>query len=233
MGQYQQQYPPTGQYQQHPPTGPYQGYPPPGQYQQPPGEYQQGQYQQQYPPAGGYQWAPPEGQVPPAGQNPWYPPPGGHQPSPRRRPWLVPVLVVGGLVLVAGVVLGVLRLVNHDGGGSGTGTTVPSAFLGTWYGTHGGSEMSLELKDGKVGDVVGATTYPGACTETVTLIEVGDGSSIRVHEAVQPGDTECTDEDITLTLQGSGSLSLRYESYAEGDPDGTVVMTRAGGGRAA
>ncbi|ONH25749.1 hypothetical protein BL253_26560 [Pseudofrankia asymbiotica] len=140
------------------------------------------------------------------------------------------MLVVGGLVVVAGVVLGVLRLVSHDGGSGGA--TVPSAFRGTWYGTHGGAEMSLELKDGKVGAVVGATTYLGACTETVTLLEVGDGSSIRVHEAAEPGDTVCTDEDITLTLQGSGRLTLHYESFAGSDPDGTVAMTRNGGGRA-
>ncbi|MDT3444336.1 MULTISPECIES: hypothetical protein [unclassified Pseudofrankia] len=231
-GEYSGQYQPTGWYQGYPQAGqnqPYQQqYQPP--YQPPYEQQNQQPYAPQYQPATGYQWAPPEGQVPPAGQNPWYQS-AGRQPSPSpRRPWLLPVLVVGGLVVVAGVVLGVLRLVGHDGG-SGE-TTVPSAFVGTWYGTVGGAEMSLDLKDGKVGDIVGATTYAGACTETVTLLEVGDDSSVRVHEAAQPGDEVCTDEDITLMLQGSGRLSLHYESHAGSDPDGTVILTRNGGGRA-
>jgi hypothetical protein len=209
-------------------TGWYQGYPQAGQsqpqqpYQQP--TYPAPQYPPAYPPPAGYQWVTPEAQPPPMGQNPWYQP-AGRQPT-RRPAWLLPVLIVVGVVVIAGVVGAVVAL---TGGSGSTKGTLPSAYAGTWFGSHDGAEMSLELRQGRVGDVIGETTYPGACVETVTLLEVGE-STVRVHEAAKPGD-DCTDEDITLTLRDPGDLQLRYESYAQGDANGTVQLTRNGGGR--
>ncbi|MBL7497337.1 hypothetical protein I6A84_02075 [Frankia sp. CNm7] len=193
---------------------------------------------------------------PPAGQDqrqhPWasqYPPAGG-QPRRARPGWLVPVLAVAGVLVLGAGIFGLVRLADDDSGptaappglsqatvtpdgqapGAGgptsdaSGSGVPDEYVGVWAGLHGDVLVILELTEGDVGDVVGSTIYDGYCVEEVTLLSV-DPSAVHVHEQADPG-SSCSDEDITLTLDDEGNLTLRYDSIPAEDERAWIHLTR-------
>ncbi len=92
--------------------------------------------------------------------------------------------------------------------------SVPAALVGHWEGVV--SELGatyptrLELGSGRIGEVVGASSYPTfPCRGSLTLVVGGD--EVRVKEWIIDGRWKCTDGgEIRLRLQADGTLRWEY-----------------------
>ncbi|MBL7516949.1 hypothetical protein I6A84_02090 [Frankia sp. CNm7] len=150
----------------------------------------------------------PSGHVPPT-------PVLSGRPGVARRPWYVWVAaVLAGLLAVTGGGVGAGLLLTRTAGLSAARDTrtMPAAFVGTWTGMSGGDitgvVMTVRITDGRVGDVVGSTTYEGYCTQRLTLSAVGP--QVVVHEEEPADGSDCYASDIRMSFDHSDKLTLEY-----------------------
>ncbi len=117
--------------------------------------------------------------------------------------------------------------------------SVPAALVGRWEGVV--SQPSghpdkyptrLELRNGRIGEVVGSVTYPTfPCGGSLTLIVGGDET--RVQEKISDGGSRCADNgEIRLYPQSDGTLRWEYY-YGPGNflvdtshPAATAMLSR-------
>ncbi|SBW22589.1 hypothetical protein FDG2_2844 [Candidatus Protofrankia californiensis] len=115
--------------------------------------------------------------------------------------------------------------------------SVPAALVGRWEGvvSQPGAHpdkypIRLELRNGRIGEVVGSVAYPTfPCSGSLTLIVGGDET--RVQEKINDGESRCADNgEIRLYSQSDGTLRWEYY-YAPGigdasRPAGSAVLSR-------
>lgn len=153
-------------------------------------------------------------------------PPPGPAPAvrPRRRGRLVLALALGLALLAAAVAAGTLLLGDEEE----EPAAVPGDYVGEWVGSASMNGMpigtvTIELSEGRVGDVVGAVSGVDAlglsrCVDELTLSAVTDGQVTFVGELDPSRSTlaaACYSEPYEFALRPAGDGELAFNGYAD------------------
>ncbi|MBL7519546.1 hypothetical protein I6A84_15915, partial [Frankia sp. CNm7] len=113
---------------------------------------------------------------------------------------------------------------------------LPSGMVGTWSGTLTQSatadraeekyNVTLTLRGGEVGDVVGTSNYPTIpCGGDLVLEQTG--TRVQVTEQITTGTENCADEvTVFLELESTGTLLYHFDDAGFGAGDAVLTKQR-------
>jgi hypothetical protein len=111
---------------------------------------------------------------------------------------------------------------------------LPAELRGTWTGDVAQKDpahefnttypVTLVLRGGSIGQVVGTSNYPTIPCSGDLLLNQG-GSAVQVTEHIVGG-TNCSDTTVSLTLNGNGELVYHFDDVGDGTGDGVLTKQR-------
>jgi hypothetical protein len=102
--------------------------------------------------------------------------------------------------------------------------TSPATQSGPAAGPSTTFTVTLVLRGGTVGNVVGTSRYPTIpCSGELVLLGSG-GSDVQVTEHILTGTDGCVDTTLSLRLDGAGRLIYHFDDVGYGKGD--AVLTR-------